>query len=499
MYELCINFYNMMTQYVSPKILIPMIFTFCLIGILFIITCVIYYIRAKKLNIKGPNHYPIIGSLIEFIQNRHRFYDWLLECSKKYKNEKGIIYFSIPICQPFILLLKPSHVEHITNKNSENYVKEPMHKILYELLGNGIFNTDGMNWKNQRKISSHMFSTKKLSDKAFIEFNKSADMLCNIIDKHIENDEEFDFKDLMFRLTMDTICEIAFGYDANCLNSSEMPEFAKAIDRCTNFLFYRFNNPLWCIKQFVGTPDEMDFSQDIKLINELCYKILNERLEKYNNGETIGDDILSLFINKGYTDNEYLRDIIFSFVIAGRDTTASSLTWMMYELLKNKNIYDKICDEISDVESDNINKINNLKYTEYAFKESLRLHPPVPLDVKYSVQDDVIDNVKIPKNSIVMYAPYIFGRMQEIWGNDYEMYNPDRWYNFDGNQYKFISFNAGKRICLGRFFAILEAKVIMTKILNKYNFECDTKFNPGKSLGLTSTMDNKFMVKAKHK
>jgi len=469
------------------------------VGLFTVLIFLYWYFKASKLDFPGPTHYPFFGSFFEFLKNKERFYDWVHECSNNYANEQGIVYFSFPMSRPYIFVLKPEYVKHITFDNMENYDRQPIYSIFDELLGKGIFNTDGVHWKNQRRIASHMFKKKELDNNAFKIFTECSNKVCTIIDNHIENDTQFDFKDLMFRLTMDTICKMAFGYEVGCLDADEMPEFAKAIDRCTRYLFYRVNNPLWKLKQFIKSEDEQKYIEDITKLNDLCYEIINKKLQETEENS----DILSLFIQKAeITDINYLRDIVFSFIIAGRDTTASSLTWLLYELLKHPLSYEKVEEEVDTIENDiTPDKCEKLNFTVYAFKETLRLHPPVPLDLKYAKEDDILaDNVKIPKGAIVVYAPYIFGRLESIWGPDFQEFKPSRWENKEFSQYEFLSFNAGKRICLGKPFAILEAKVVMGNLLSKYKFQlANSDFQPDYSLGITSTMDGPLMVKAYHR
>ena len=139
-----------------------------------------WYFSAKKLDFPGPTHYPFFGTFFEFFKNRMRFYDWIHECALKY-GSMGILYFSMPLNQSYILLLKPTYVKHILKKNMDNYHRKPIHEIFYELMGDGIFNADGKIWRKQRKRASHMFNTRRLNNKAFDTFIECSDKLVKII------------------------------------------------------------------------------------------------------------------------------------------------------------------------------------------------------------------------------------------------------------------------------------------------------------------------------
>ncbi|ARF10296.1 cytochrome P450 family protein [Hokovirus HKV1] len=515
---------------------------------------------ATKLPISGPLHLPLIGSLYEFNKNKDRFYDWMLDNYNKY-GKNGIFYFSIPMKQPYIVILKPEYLKHVLKDNMDNYHREPVYTVCDELLGNGIFNVDGMQWKTQRRIASHMFSTAKLNNKALESFKLCINKIIKRIDYYAENNITFDIKDLFFRTTMDSICLIAFDYNVGCLDSDTMPEFANSIDKCTRHLFNRIINPLWRIHKIVSLNDEIEYAKNIKILNKLCYKIIKQRRkEKYNDKE-ISEDLLTLFMNSltnnsndnsngnnsndnndnddnnnvindnnnevsndniinndedtndDYEDeitedDKYLRDIIFSFIIAGRDTTASTLSWLFYELLTKPDIVEELQEEISDNINNNnhIYDYNNYKKIEAAFYETLRLHPPVPFDIKYSKNDDILINEEkntgtfIPKNSTIIYSPYIMGRMPEIWGNKYNEFDINREHK-KKTQFEFPCFNAGPRLCLGKTFAILQAKVIVSELLSRFTFYPENKkmfLEKAKySFGITSTMNHKLIVSAK--
>ncbi len=457
------------------------------------------YFKAPKLNLAGPHRYPFFGSFFEFWWNKNRFYDWLVDCSRKYDGN-DVIYFSLPSQPPYIVALDPDVVKHVLNDNMKNYTREPVYAIMGELLGKGIFNTDNENWKNQRKIASHMFNAKKLNNKAYNTFIDCTDILVKRIDKHIENNESFDLKDLFFRTSMDSICKIAFDYDVGSMTSEEKPEFAKAIDWCTNYLFYRLLNPLWKIKKIANLKDEDDYKTKIDLLNNLCHDIISKKKE---DEDYSGDDILSMFMARGYMDEEYLRDVVFSFILAGRDTTASTLSWLFYELIKNPDIESATRERLDkvDINISTAKEYRELDVINNAFMETLRMHPPVAVGMKFSTEDDVTPSGShIPKDSMIIYSPYIFGKSGKIWGNDYDNFKPDRWEDNKVDNYKFLAFNAGPRICLGRFFAKLEVQVIVANLLKKYKFEPvnSNNFHLKHSLGITSSLEGELRVKATH-
>lgn len=476
---------------------------YILLGFLIIIWCY-WYFGAKQLNFPGPHHYPFFGALFEFLKNKHRFYDWLYDYAIE-NLDYGAISYSIPMREPHILLLSAESVKYILNDNINNYHRQPIYEICDELLGDGIFNTDGNNWKHQRKIASHMFSRKELDTTALNIFNETTDKLIDKINNYIKEDKVFDLQNLIFRVTMDSICKFAFDYDVGCIESEDMPEFAKAIDFCTKFLFNRLNNPFWKLCKYINIWHDKEYHKNIKLLDNLCYEIIKKRKNETNDK----NDILSLFMKEEDITDKLLRDIVFSFIMAGRDTTASSVSWVFYEMIKDSEIRKKTRTELINTNINNnyidAQQIKELMFIEHTFLETLRLHPPVPVDVKYSKKEDKLPNgIIIPANTRVIYSPYLFGRLESIW-EKHTMFDPDRWNNATKTQYEFIAFNAGPRICLGRDFAKIEAKIIIAKLLNNFEFELVNNKEeavymsnePLYSIGITSAIKDGLIVKAK--
>jgi len=513
--------------------LIYILFFFVILVLMAILIVAIKIFGASKLPLNGPLHLPIIGSYYEFTKNKHRFYNWLLDCAKKY-GTKGVFYFSIPVKSPYIIILKPEYLKEVLKDNMNGYHREPIYRACNELLGQGIFNVDGNLWQQQRRIASHGFNTKQLNNNALRCFEQCANNLVDKINEYVDKGMAFDIKDLFFRVTVDSICKIAFDYNVDAVISDDIPSFAMSIDKCTRHMFQRIIDPLWIIKKIISVPDELEYKKNIKEIDNKCYEIIDKRLESLSNpteGKKLYDeshDILSLFINecfKNYENNyeetistleeifqddtkKYLRDIVVSFIIAGRDTTASTLSWLFFELLSKPSIIEELEKDIAmSGPLENIYQYkDNLQLVNAAFSETLRLHPPVPMDVKFSKNDTVLvsnngSSVVIPKNAAIIYSPFIMGRLEEIWGCDVNSFKLNRDHD-KKTQYDFPCFNAGPRICLGKNFAILEAKVIVSKLLANFKFTAEDNkiFTDAEySLGVTTAPKGKIMVYAERK
>ncbi|GFQ08839.1 cytochrome p450 704c1, partial [Phtheirospermum japonicum] len=205
------------------------------------------------------------------------------------------------------------------------------------------------------------------------------------------------------------------------------------------------------------------------------------------------EDILSRFLQLTDTDTDpkYLRDIILNFIIAGKDTTATTLSWFVYMLCKNPLVQEKVAKEIEHAtDSNEVTKnisefaaslseesLEKMHYLHAALTETMRLYPAVPVDPKISMSDDTLpDGFHVNKGDMVAYQPYAMGRMKFIWGDDAEEYKPERWIDENGcfkpeSPFKFTAFQAGPRICLGKEFAYRQMKIFSAVLLRFFVFK----------------------------
>ncbi|VAH57137.1 unnamed protein product [Triticum turgidum subsp. durum] len=235
-------------------------------------------------------------------------------------------------------------------------------------------------------------------------------------------------------------------------------------------------------------------------------------------------DILSRFLlerekDPGCFGNKYLRDIILNFVIAGRDTTAGTLSWFLHVLCRDQRIQDKIAREVREATSTGDRQdaggveeftarltedaIGSMHYLHAALTETLRLYPAVPVDVKCCFSDDTLpDGHAVRRGDMVNYQPFAMGRMKFLWGDDAEEFRPERWLDGDGvfvpeSPYKFTAFQAGPRICLGKEFAYRQMKIFAATLLYLFRFEM---WDRGSTVGyrpmLTLKMDGPLYVRA---
>ncbi|KAI9139569.1 cytochrome P450 [Paraphysoderma sedebokerense] len=419
------------------------------------------------------------------------------------------VFFYLPFQPIMILTQEPKNVEYILKTNFDNFIKG---HIFYEnqmpLLGHGIFNSDGDAWRVQRKVASHIFNVKNFREFMGVVFEEHIDTLCSILGDAADTGSIVDIHDLFFRLTLDSFCEIGFGTKLGALKSPQPIPFAAAFDRAQAIVDARFfsTKMLWFWSEiFTGKRREMQ--NCVKIMDDFAYRMIKER-KKDPNLES-HSDLLSRFLNlrdsdgQGYSDKE-LRDIVLNFIIAGRDTTAQALSWTVYLLCQNPQVVDKFLQEIDTVTPDGYptyDEVKNLKYGYNIFSEALRLYPSVPKEMKLALNECVLpDGTRVGKGDMVLWSPYVMGRLEAIWGKDALDFKPERWEQGHPGQYKYPVFNGGPRVCLGQSMAYIEGVSCLTQITREFEFELtqerdEIRYAPA----LTLPMKNGLKVRVKRR
>ncbi|KAK1379566.1 Cytochrome P450, family 704, subfamily B, polypeptide 1 [Heracleum sosnowskyi] len=463
---------------------------------------------------KGPKTWPLVGAAIEQLMTYDTMHDWLVN----YLEESRTVVVPMPFTT-YTYIADPANVEHVLKTNFANYPKgDVYHSYMEVLLGDGIFNVDGELWRKQRKTASFEFASKNLRDFSTLVFREYSLKLSDILSQVSFQNQEVDLQELLMRMTLDSICKVGFGVEIGTL-APHLPEnrFALAFDTANITVTLRFIDPLWKVKKFLNVGSEAVLDKSIKIIDDFTYSVIRRRkaeieAEKINKMDKVKNDILSRFIELGKDpDNNMteksLRDVVLNFVIAGRDTTATTLTWAIYMIMTHDHVAEKLHLDLKAFEEErakeedvslqsyetndpaslsqrlkqyaglmNYDSLGKLHYLHAVITETLRLYPAVPQDPKGIVEDDILpDGTKVKAGGMVTYVPYSMGRMEYNWGPDAASFKPERWLK-DGlfqsaSPFKFTAFQAGPRICLGKDSAYLQMKMAVAILCRFFKFE----------------------------
>ncbi|XP_059428224.1 cytochrome P450 94C1-like [Corylus avellana] len=388
----------------------------------------------------------------------------------------------------------PDNVEYMLKTRFENFPKgKSFSVILGDFLGRGIFNVDGDLWRFQKKMASLELNRYSMRSYALeIVNDEIKTRLLPLLSK--KKDGVLDLQDLFRRFSFDCICRFSFGLDPRCLELSlPMSEFAVSFDLASKLSAERAMtvSPLvWKIKRMLNLGSERKLRKAISMINILAEEVIRQKRKM---GFSTHKDLLSRFMSF-VNDEIYLRDIIISFLLAGRDTVASALTSFFWLLANHPDVESALRQEAdrvvgADRELTSFEQLRELHYFQAAVYESMRLYPPIQFDSKFCQEDDVLpDGTFVRRGTRVTYHPYAMGRVEEIWGSDCLEFKPERWLKdgvfFPENPFKYPVFQAGLRVCLGKDMALVELKTVAFSLLRRFHIDLakpsrTPRFSPG--------------------
>ncbi|KAH9675208.1 cytochrome P450 family 94 subfamily D polypeptide 2 [Citrus sinensis] len=375
----------------------------------------------------GFKHYPFVGALPGFLRNRHRFVDWSTEILKQCPNNTATFHRLGKIHG--VITANPANVEHILKTNFENYPKgQRFVTLLEDFLGRGIFISEGELWKVQRKTSSYEFNTKSFRNFVLHDIRfETLSRLVPTLAKASKNGQLVDLQDILQRYTFDNICKMAFNFDPACLGgdgtagSEFMRAFEDAATLSSGRFYYAFKR-IW--------------------------------------------NLLSRFIGNSENSTEFLRDIVVSFIQAGRETTSSALSWFFWLLASHPKVEQNILKELESIRARNgrnigdtysLDELRDMHYLHAAMSETLRLYPSVPVDTKACQRDDMLPDGTYNCNEF----------LQERWLEN-GTYRPE-------HVFRFPAFHAGPRMCLGKDMAYILMKSIAASVIERFVIDVQDK------------------------
>ncbi|XP_056174559.1 cytochrome P450 704C1-like isoform X2 [Syzygium oleosum] len=342
----------------------------------------------------AKKYHPVAGTVLNQLLNFSRLHHHMTDLAGKHRT-----YRLLSPLRSEVYTSEPANVEYMLKTNFENYGKGCYnYSLLKDLLGDGIFTVDGDKWRQQRKVSSYEFSTKVLRDFSSVVFRRNAAKLANILSEAASTNQIIDIQGLFMKSTLDSIFKVAFGVelDSMCGTSEEGAEFSSAFDDASAMTLWRYVDVFWKIKKFLNIGSEAALKKNIRIIDNFVYKLIRRKIKQMHNPtddpSMKKEDILSRFLQVTDTDLTYLRDIILNFIIAGKDTTAATLSWFIYMLCKYPMIQEKVAQEVKQMS--NVKEISDfasfaasmgeealekMHYLHATITETVRLYPAVPV------------------------------------------------------------------------------------------------------------------------
>jgi len=384
-----------------------------------------------------------------------------------------------------IIVSSAELIKDIVIKNHKDYPKPTQDYTILEMYGPNIVSTNDDVWKNHRAIADPAFAEKHYhflvadtvgsSKLLFERWNKEG-----LTSGRLNINPDRDMTDI----TLDVIGKVNFGYDLQVFNENRTFDesrhemaFVDALSLSATFgLLVQGRTPAILKPLFKKT------NIAVRETKSYMQELIDYRVEHFNE---VRHDLFSLLVDSNMnheeqdgvkrrlTDNELISDI-FIYLLAGHETSTTTLQWIIYELCLNPDIQQKACEEVDRILSDRdpvYEDYDRLEYLKAILDETLRLHPPVSMVPKITRRDVTLGDFQIPKGTYIDIAISTVQTSAEYFEEPYR-WRPERW--LEGNKVQtcsYLPFSFGLRRCIGNVFSMVETVTILAMILKNYTFE----------------------------
>lgn len=391
-----------------------------------------------------------------------------------------------------VTLNHPMLTKEITN------TQEPKDELVYRFMrpwiGDGLLVSKGKKWARNRKLLTPAFHFDILKPYVKI-FNESTKTMLSKWREQLKTTDSLDMFEVVSLLTLDSLLKCTFGYESNCQIEEKRNPYIKAVYDLSDLAIKRFRFlPHHSDLLYYFSWNGYKFRRACKVVHDYSRGVVTKRKEVLKELKERGEsplgkrkylDFLDILLEtkdeegNGLTDEEIQHEVD-TFLFEGHDTTASGITWCLYNLARHPEYLEKCREEVNDVLQgrDELvwEDLSNVPFLTMCIKESLRLHPPVPNIARVLTKPLTFpDGRTLPAGMWVGIGIYGVHHNPEVWDNPL-VYDPSRFTpenSKNRSPHAFIPFSAGPRNCIGQNFAMNEMKIAIALIIKHFNLEVD--------------------------
>lgn len=460
---------------------------------------------AKKLKeLPGPKGYPLVGNApkLDLPVLHQQLENWADEFGDVYRLDLGLVTQTV--------ITRPSLIQKILASRPTEFIRsKKMNDVIRNGGVHGVFNAEGEDWKIHRKIVAKGLDVKHQKE-FYPSMIEILERLYKKWSKDAETGNPIDIQRDLMRFTVDITATLAFGTEMNTIEQ-EGTAIQDHMEKVFPMIFYRINLPIPWYKFYKKKADkefEIAVGEMTRLVDEFIAngrKKLKEHPELRENPSNLLESILVAGEEEEGITEEMIRGDLLTLLMAGEDTTAHTLNWMIYLLTQFPEVEQEIRNEVDQVLGDepwltDYAKNNELKYIEGTTWESMRFKPVAPIMLFEATQDIELEDVFIHKGQRLL-TNWRSAALKDHYFSEAKKFNPSRWlkeskcpvHNMDA----FTPFGAGPRYCPGRNLALLEIRMVLSMLYKNFEVEMITKHDQVGEIMAFTMMAEDYTVRLK--
>lgn len=356
----------------------------------------------------------------------------------------------------------PDHARHVLAENAANYHKGLGLAQAKRALGDGLLTSEGARWRAQRKVVQPVFQNRRIAGQAGAVAEEAAALVARL--RESSGGPPVDLARELTGLTLGVLGRTLLDADLHAFGS--LPQDFEAMQDQAMFEMASMGVvPTW-----LPLPRQLRFRRARRQLQQIVDELVRDRA-----GHLAGDDALSRLIAATGAEpdpaagRQRMRDELVTLLLAGHETTASTLSWTFHLLDRNRSAWSRLRAEARDVLGDRLPEYEDLRRLRYAsmvVEEAMRLYPPVWMLSRRAQAADEVGGYGVPAGSDVLICPYTLHRHPSFWPDperfDPERFDPDR--SPDRPRYAYIPFGAGPRFCVGNHLGMMEAVFVLAMV-----------------------------------
>ncbi|XP_053996985.1 cytochrome P450 9e2-like [Hylaeus anthracinus] len=463
------------------------------------IASIIYRQRTywKKYGVPYVNVTPVLGSIGKVLLRRAAFHDELNYYYKSYPDARYVCMMDF--ATPTVFIRDPELIKELAIKNFDflpnhrSFINEEIDPI----FGRNVFSLKGDRWREMRNTLSPFFTSSKMRF-MFGLVSKCSYQFVDYLYNHPECCTRVEAKETFTRYATDVIATTAFGISVNSLKDRDNEFYKTGVDaanftgvfRLFKFLLFRLNAPLM---RTMGLTFMARSSMDC------MWKAITESVKARDEQGVVRPDMIHLLMQARDKQDENSRmkigDIVanaFIFFLAGFDTASTLMCHVIFELALNREIQERLRKEVDHYTSEGNGEIvyedlMKMEYMDMVMSETLRKYPPVMFTDRLCAEKLELPPAGPGYNCATVYPdeliwiPILALHHDPKYFPSPEKFDPERFSeknkdNIVPNTY--IPFGLGPRKCIANRFALMEAKILVAHILQKFVITSNEKTKP---------------------
>ena len=435
-------------------------------------------------SLPGPFRLPLIGNLLQIRPERihQNFECWAQKYGSVYR-----VYFGP---RPVLVIANHQEIAGVLRERPELFRRPTVTARVSQEMGGevGLFVAEGVEWRNQRRMVMAGFAPGPI--RAYLPtLKKVARRLKARWEKAAHAGSAIDLADDLKRYTVDIIAGLAFGTEVNTLESGEdiiqkhLDQILPAIARRSLSLF-----PYW---RYFKLPRDRRLDESLEIVRSEITRLIAQAKQRLANEPERGAHPQNLLeamlvaagsVGSGVSESAVIGNVS-TMLLAGEDTTAHSIAWLIDLLHRNPEALAKLQAEVKscvaaagDWEQLDLAQLDGLAYLDACIQESMRIKPVGPYMPLEATKDTVIGNVRVPEHSLV-WCTFRHDTLSEAHFAQAHAFKPERWLVSDDaannadafNKKASMPFGSGPRTCPGRYLALLEIKIAFVMLLSQFD------------------------------